>query len=157
MMRNPRVRRRGFLDLRQITLGDWIILLASILTVISLFMTWFVTSVPKPHGEWAFTYSEVASVVVIVIFLATVFLIFYPALAEEAGLPPLPITTPVIFLGMGGLMILVFTYELGKYDCIQCQAVSRGFGVVVAFVAAFIYIIGAIIKWGSRAAIPYRG
>lgn len=150
MMRSTRVRRRGFVDLRRITLGDWIILAAGIMTIASLFMTWFVTSVPNPHGEWAFTYSEVASVVVIVVFLATLFLILYPAFAEDAGFPPLPFATPLIFLGLGGLLLLVFTYELGKYDCVECQAISRGFGVWVAFIAAFVYIVGAIIKWGSR-------
>jgi hypothetical protein len=154
-MRNTRVRRRRLLDLRGVTLGDWIILLASILSVASLFMTWFETSVPRPHGEWAFTYSEGTSVAVIVLFLLTVFLIFYPVMAPQAGLPSLPFATPLVFLGIGALLLLVFTFELGRYDCIECQAISRGFGVGVAFFSAFIYIVGAIIKWGSRPVRPY--
>jgi hypothetical protein len=119
-------------------------------------MTWFNTSVPRPHGEWAFTYSEWAAVVVILFFLATLFLVLYPAVAAELGFPPLPFASPVIFLFMGALMLLLFSYELGKYDCIQCQGTSRGIGVWVAFIAAFVYILGAIIRWGSRPAATRR-
>lgn len=155
-MRNVRVRQRRFLDLRQLTIGDYIVLLASLFTVASLFMTWFVTSLPRPHGEWAFTYSEVASVVVIVFFLATIFLVLYPVIAQEMGLAPLPFATPVVFLTLGSILLLLFTYELGKYDCVLCQGVSRGFGVWVAFIAAWVYIAGAVIKWGSRPARPYQ-
>lgn len=151
-MRNVRIRRRGFLDLRRLAIGDYIVLIASLFSVISLFMTWFVTTVPHTHGEWAFTYSEVASVVVIVFFLATIFLVLYPVIADQMGLAPLPFATPVVLLAMGSILLLVFTYELGKYDCVLCDEVSRGFGVWVAFIAAWVYIAGALIKWGSRPA-----
>lgn len=152
-MRNVRVRRRsGFIDLHRITIGDWIVLAAALVTVISLFMPWFVSNLPGGHNQWAFTYSEVASVVVIVFFLATLFLVIYPALSSELGLPPLFFTTPVIFLTLGLILLLLFTYEIGKYGCVLCQGISRGFGVWVAFIAALAYIIGAIIKWGSRQA-----
>ncbi len=60
------------------SIGDYIVLVASVLTLVSLFLPWFTSSVPRPHSEWAFTYSEVASVVVIVFFLATVFLVVVP-------------------------------------------------------------------------------
>lgn len=155
-MRSVRPRRRGFFDLRELTIGDYIILIASIFTVASLFMTWFVTTVPRPHGEWAFTYSEVASVVVIVFFLATVFLVLYPILSSHLRLPPLPFATPLVFLAMGSVLLLLFTYELGKYDCVLCQGVNRGFGVWVAFIAAWVYIAGAVVKWGSRPARSYE-
>lgn len=155
-MRNVRVRRRGFLDLRRLAIGDYIVLIASLFTVASLFMTWFITSVPRTHGEWAFTYSEVASVVVIVFFLATIFLVLYPAISGDIGLAPLPFATPVVFLTMGSILLLLFTYELGKYDCVLCQGVSRGFGVWVAFVSAWVYIAGAVIKWGSRPAHTFQ-
>lgn len=149
-MRSVRVRRRGFMDLRRITIGDWIILVSSLMAVISLFMTWFTSSLPRPHGEWAFTYSEWAAVVVILFFLVTVFLVFYPALSPDLGLPPLPFSPPLIFFTMGAILVLVFTYQLGKYACIQCTTVSRGFGVWVGLIATFVYILGAVIRWGSR-------
>jgi hypothetical protein len=155
-MRNVRVRRRGFLDLRQLAIGDYIVLIASLFTVASLFMTWFITTVPNAHGEWAFTYSEVASVVVIVFFLATVFLVLYPVISREVGLAPLPFATPVVLLTMGSVLLLLFTYELGKYDCVLCQGSSRGFGVWVAFIAAWVYITGALIKWGARPAQTFQ-
>jgi hypothetical protein len=89
-------------------------------------------------------------VVVIVFFLATLFLVIYPTVAAEFGLPPLPFSTPLFFLTMGSILLLMFTYELGKYACIECQGVSRGFGIWVAWISSFVYILGAIIKWGSR-------
>src|SRR5947209_7259333 len=151
-MRSARPRRGNVMDLRRITIGDYIVLVAGLLTVVSLFMTWFVSNVPGAHDQWAFTYSEVASVVVIVFFLATLFLVIYPAVSREAGLPPLPFATPLVFLTMGSILLLLFTFELGKYDCIQCQVggVGRGFGIWVAFVSAWAYLVGAIVKWGSR-------
>jgi hypothetical protein len=148
-MRSVRVRRRSFLDLRRITIGDWIVLAASGLTVISLFLPWFGTSTPRPHDEWAFTYSEVASAVAIVFFLATLFLVLYPALSQDLGLAPLPFSPPPMFFIMGAILLLVFTYELGKYACIECP-VSREYGVWVGLIAAAVYLLGAIIRWGSR-------
>jgi hypothetical protein len=140
------------MDLRRVTIGDYVVLVASLLTVVSLFMTWFVSNVPGTHNQWAFTYSEVASVVVIVFFLATVFLVLYPVIAPEFGLPPLPFSTPLIFLTMGGILLLMFMFEFGKYSCILCQGVSRGFGIYVGLISSVVYIIGAIIRWGSRPA-----
>jgi hypothetical protein len=126
------------------------------MTLISLFMPWFVTSLTGSHDQWAFTYSEVASVVVIVFFLVTFFLVIYPAISSDVGLPPLPFSTPLIFLTMGSILLLLFTYELGKYDCIECQGLgqARGFGVWVAFISAWVYLVGAIIRWGSRPTRP---
>lgn len=155
-MRSVRRRRRTFIDLRRITIGDWIVLASSTMTVASLFMTWFVSNVPGSHSQWAFTYSEVACVVVIVFFLATLFLVIYPALSPDLGLPPLPFSTPLIFLTMGSILLLLFFYELGKYACIQCQGVSRGFGIYVGLFASAVYILGAVIRWGSRPAQAIR-
>jgi hypothetical protein len=138
------------LDLRRVTIGDYIVLVASLLTVVSLFMTWFVSNVPGTHNQWAFTYSEVAAVVVIVFFLATLFLVVYPAIAPELGLPPLPFSTPLVFLTMGGILLLIFMFEFGKYSCVLCQGVSQGFGIYIGLIASVVFIIGAIIKWGSR-------
>src|SRR5947209_20623464 len=100
-MRNARVRRRRFMDLRQITMGDYVSLVAGILIFASLFMPWAVSNIQGAHSQWAFTYSEVASVVVIVLFLATLFLIIYPVVSTEVGLPPLPFATPLVFLCIG--------------------------------------------------------
>lgn len=150
-MRRSRPRRRGFIDFQTITLGDYIILAAAILSTVSLFLPWVSLSVPRSHTEWAFTYSVVASTVVIVFFLASLFLILYPAIADEMGLPPLPFSTPLIFLTMGAILWLIFTYELGKYECaIQCVGASRNFGVLIAWVASLVFLIGSVIKWGSR-------
>ena len=41
-------------------------------------------------------------------------------------------------------------YEFGKYACFQCQGVSRGFGIWLALISAVIYLVGAVIRWGSR-------
>ncbi len=150
-MRRPRVRRRSFIELHQITLGDYIILASAAVATISLFLPWLVNNAPGAHNEWAFTYSELAAVIIIVFFLATLFLVIYPSLSPDLGLPALPISTPLIFLAMGGLMLLLFTYELGKYDCIECQGlVSRGLGVWIGLIASIIFIVGSVIKWGSR-------
>lgn len=150
-MRRVRPQRRGVIDLGRIAIGDWIVLFAGLLTVASLFMPWFITDVPGSHDQWAFTYSDWASVVVIVFFLATLFLVVYPSLSPELGLPPLPFSTPLIYLVMGGILLLLFVFELGKYGCIiQCQGVTRGFGVYVGLVAALVYILGAVVRWGSR-------
>lgn len=148
-MRNVRTRRRGFIDLQRINLGDWIVLLAGALTVASLFFPWFVSSVAA-NTQWAFTYSEVFSVVVIVFFLAALFLVIYPALSPDLGLPPLPFSTPVVFLTMGSILLLSYMYQLGKYACITCTGTSRGFGLWLGLIASFVFIIGAVIKWGSR-------
>lgn len=152
-MRNVRPRRRGFINLHSITIGEWIVLGAGLVTVIALFLPWFV--IPAGRGQWAFTYSDVATVVVIVFFLATLFLVIYPALSPDLRLPPLPFSTPLIFLAMGSILLLLFTYELGKYGCVLCQGSSRGVGVWVGFFASWAYIIGAVVKWGSRPARTY--
>ena len=151
-MRRVRARRSGFIDLRGILIGDYIVLFASLLTLVSLFLPWFVSSIPPAaaHNQNAFTYSPVASTVVIVFFLVTLFLVIYPALSPDLGLPPLPFSTPLVFLTLGAVLLLVFTYELGKYACIQCLGVGRGYGVWLGLVAAGVYVIGAVIKWGSR-------
>ena len=81
----------------------------ALLTVISLFLPWFVSSVPRTHGEWAFTYSEAASVVVIVFFLATLFLVLYPAIAAELGLSATAVLDARSCTSrMGAVLLLLF-------------------------------------------------
>jgi hypothetical protein len=149
-MRRVRPQRRSFIDLRRITIGDYIVLCSSLLVLISLFLPWS-TNIPGRKDQWAFAYSEIASVVVIVFFLATLFLVVYPALSADLGLPALPFSTPVVFILMASILVLLATFELGKYACVECLA-GRGFGVWVAFFAAWAFLIGAVIKWGSRPA-----
>lgn len=149
-MRSVRPHRRRYIDLRRILIGDYIVLVASFMTLVSLFMPWFVSSIPPTRTQTAFAYSAVASTVVIIVFLGTVFLVLYPAISSELGLPPLPFSTPVVFLALGAVLLLLFTYELGKYACIQCPSGSRGYGVWLAWVASGVYLVGAVIKWGSR-------
>jgi hypothetical protein len=153
-MHNLRARRRGTIDLHRITIGDYIVLVASLLTLVSLFMPWFVSSLGPARSQWAFTYSEVASVLVILGFLITVFLVLYPALSPDLGLPALPVSPPLPLLTIGVLLLLLFDYELGKYGCVQCDGVSRGYGTWVAIVSSAVYIVGAIIKWGSKPLRP---
>ena len=149
-MRRSRPQRRSFIDLGRIMLGDYIVLFSSVLALISLFLPWVSGG---PGKQWAFAYSEWASVITIVFFLATLFLVFYPAVAPEVSSPPLPFSTPVVFAFMGSVLLLLFTYELGKYDCFYCGGtVSRGFGVWLAFLSAWAYLVGAVIKLGSRPA-----
>src|ERR1700738_4528842 len=105
-MRSVRPRRRSFLDLRLIAIGDWIVLFSALITAISLFLPWFTSSTPGTQSQKAFAYSEVASVVVLVFFLTTLFLVVYPALSPDIGLPPLPFSTPVVLITMGGILLL---------------------------------------------------
>lgn len=149
-MRNVRPRRHRFIDLRRVAIGDWIVLVAGLLTVLSLFLQWFVSNVPGTPAQNAFAYSPDFSVVVLVFFLATLGLVIYPALSPDLRLPPLPFSTPVIFLFMGMVLLLMYFFELGKYSCITCQGTSHGFGLYVGLIASFVYVVGAIIKWGSR-------
>ena len=149
-MRNVRSRRRAFLDLRRITIGDWIVLVAGLLTAVSLFLQWFVSNLPQTAPQNAFAYSPDFCVVVLVFFLATLGLVIYPALSPDLRLPPLPFSTPVVFVGMGLILLLMFFFELGKYSCITCQGTSHGFGIYVGLIASFVYVVGSVIKWGSR-------
>lgn len=149
-MQNIRVRRRSFVDLRKILIGDYIVLVAALISLVSLFLPWFVSSIGPSHVETAFAYSAIASTVIILMFLATIFLVIYPALSPDLRVPRFPLATAPIFLLFGAVLTLLTTYELGKYACIQCAGVSRGFGVWLAWVAAIVYIVGAVIKWGSR-------
>lgn len=150
-MRRVHTRRRGFIDLHRVTLGDYVVLAASLLTLISLFMPWWTSPLPGSRDQWAFTYSEWTSVIVIVFFLAVLFLVVYPALSTDLHLPRLPFATPVIFLTMGTLLLLMYTYELGKYGCVNCPS-TRGWGIWLGWFAAIVFIVGAIIRWGSRPA-----
>lgn len=149
-MQTVRPRQRTFFDARRIALGDYIVLASALVTLISLFLPWFVSTIPGVRSEWAFTYSEAASVVVIVFFLATLFMAIYPALAATNGLPTLPFGPPLVYLGMGIILLLLFDYELGRYSCIGCQGTSRGFGVWLGLIGSLAYIVGAIIRWTSR-------
>lgn len=157
-MRRARPRRNRFIDLRRITLGDLIVLIAAIFSFACLFMPWYESSIPRTHGEWAFTYSPVAAAVVILFSLVTLFLVVYPAISPNFGLPPLPFSTPLIFLALGTVLFVIMVYQLGKYGCIQCQGTSRGFGLYIGLIASFVYIVGAVVKWASRPARePMRG
>ncbi|GAC1323912.1 MAG: hypothetical protein NVS2B16_06670 [Chloroflexota bacterium] len=149
-MRSVRTRRRSFIDFRRILIGDYIVLVASFMTLVSLFMPWFVSSIGPARSQPAFAYSAVAATVVIIFFLLTLFLVLYPAMSHELGLPPLPFSPPVIFLAVGSVLVLLFTYELGKYACVQCSGSGRGYGVWLAWVASGVYIVGAVVLWGSR-------
>jgi hypothetical protein len=146
-MRRSRPQRRSLIDLRRVTLGEYLVLFSSLLALISLFLPWFSGQAGK---QWAFAYSEWASVITIVFFLATLFLVVYPTVAPALNSPPLPFSTPVVFAFMGSVLLLLLTYELGKYDCFECVGVSRGFGVWLAFLSAWAYLIGAVITLGSR-------
>jgi hypothetical protein len=151
-MRSVRSRRTGFFDARRIMLGDYVVLASSLITLISLFLPWFASSTYGVRSQWAFTYSEIACVVVIVFFLATLFLVIYPAIAGGSGLPPLPFAPPLIYLCLGIILLLMFDFQLGKYSCIQCQGTGRGFGIWLGLIASMAYIIGAVIRWSSRPA-----
>lgn len=154
-MRRVPTRRRAFIDLRRITLGDYVVLASSFLTFISLFLPWWSTNIAGSHSQWAFTYSPWTSIIVIVLFMTVIFLIVYPALSSDIHRPPLPFATPVVFLGMGSLLLLMYTYELGKYACIDCAS-TRGWGIWLGWIASFVFILGAIVRWGSRPAARRR-
>jgi hypothetical protein len=51
---------------------------------------------------------------------------------------------------MGTILLLMYFFEYGKYSCITCQGVTHGFGIYVGLIASVVYIVGAVIKWGSR-------
>ena len=51
---------------------------------------------------------------------------------------------------LGIVLLLMFFFQFGKYSCITCQGVSHGFGIYLGLIAAFVYVAGSVIKWGSR-------
>lgn len=151
-MRTIRPRQRGFFDARRVTLGDYIVLAAALVTFISLFLPWYVSNIPGTGDVWAFTYSEAASVAVIVLFLATVILALYPAVTGNTRLPPLPFSSPPVYLCIGIVLVLLFDYQLGKYTGIPPTGTgsTRGFGIWLGLIASLAYIVGAIIRWSTR-------
>ena len=57
---------------------------------------------------------------------------------------------PTIIILSVIVLLLMFFFQFGKYSCITCQGVSHGFGIYLGLIAAFVYVAGSVIKWGSR-------
>jgi hypothetical protein len=146
MARPTRDARRRTLNIARIESGDWIVLGASVILFIALINNWWVGNgnLNSVH------YSELYFVLMLLLILLTVFLVAYPMLQAEAGLSRLPFALPPIFLLIGLAMIFATVYEFGRYQGVVQPTVSPGFGLYLALVCCVIYLVGGLVKWGSR-------
>lgn len=146
MARPTRDVRRRSVGLGHLAAGDFIVLLVSLLLFFALIINWWVSNASLN----AVKYSQLYFVIVLILILATVGLVMYPILESEANLRPLPFATPTILLAIGFLILLMTTYELGRYEGVGLGNVGPGFGLWLAFVCSWLYLLGALVKWGSR-------
>ncbi|HEV3310214.1 MAG TPA: hypothetical protein VG815_06835 [Chloroflexota bacterium] len=139
------VRRRTF-SVAGFSAGDWIILAATVLLFIALIVNWWT-------GQGSLNsvrYSQVYFVIMLVLILFTIVLVGYPMLESEARLRPLPFASPPIVILIGFVMFLATIFELGRYEGVAQTTVSPGFGIYLALICSCVYLVGALIKWGSR-------
>src|SRR5437867_1545256 len=112
MVRPTRDVRRGSVVFGQLGTGDLIILFVSGVLFLAIMLNWWVSNMSV--NAWQF--SQLYFVIVLLVILATLAVDLYPLLETEMGFRPLPVATPPLFLGMGFLLLLMTTYELGRYD-----------------------------------------
>jgi len=146
MARPTRDVRRRALNVAHLDAGDWLILFASVLLFIALIVNWWVRG-GSVNSAWR---SEVYFVVMLLMILATIVLVAYPMLEAEMGTRPLPFATPPILILIGLVIFLSTLYELGRYEGVAQPTISPGFGVFLALICSALYLVGALIKWGSR-------
>ncbi|HZT96692.1 MAG TPA: hypothetical protein VFB34_07625 [Chloroflexota bacterium] len=139
------VRRRSF-DFSDLNAGDYVVLAATVVMFIALLGNWWVNGLAVNAAY----HSQLYFVIELVLLLLTVVLVVYPLVHSELGLRPLPFATPPIMLAIGFLLLLTTTYELGRYTGVGVIGIGAGFGLWMAFVAAWVYLLGAVIKWGGR-------
>ncbi len=125
--------------------GDFGILIASVLLFVALIPNWWASG----QSFNAVKYSVVYFVIVLVLILVTIGLILYPLMESEAGIRALPFATPPLFLSIGFLLLLITTFELGRYDGVG-SAFRAGFGLWLAEICCVVYLIAGLVKWGSR-------
>lgn len=146
MARPTRDVRPTALNVANLNAGDGIMLVVVVLLFVALVFNWWVSG----QGVNAVKFSELYFVVVLILILVTIGLIVYPMIQSEAGIRPLPFATPPVLLLVGFVILLTTTYELGRYDAVGTTTVSAGFGLWLAFVCSWLYLVGALIKWSSR-------
>jgi magnesium-transporting ATPase (P-type) len=141
-----RATRRHTIDLRQLALGDYIILVASVILFFALLLNWWASG----QNVNAFQHSWLYAVITLVFLLITIVLVTYPLFQPEFRLPPLPVATPPLLLILAFLILLSVVYELGRYVGVDNVGIAPGFGLWLAFIASLVYLLGALIKWGAR-------
>jgi magnesium-transporting ATPase (P-type) len=146
MARPTRDVRRSTLNVARLESGDWIILGSSVLLFIALIVNWWVSGGSFNSVHW----SKLYFLGMLILILATIVLTAYPMLEAESGFRPLPFAIPPVFLLIGFIMFLATIYEFGRYQGVQQPTVSPGFGLYLALVCCTLYLVGALIKWGSR-------
>lgn len=145
MARPTRDVRRRSLNIGNLSAGDYVLLVVSFVLFLALILNWWVSGASVN----AVKFSQFYFVIVLILILVTLGLIVYPLLEAEANLRPLPFATAPLLLAIGFLLLLMTTYELGRYNGIG-STVNPGFGLWLAFVCSWLYLLGALIKWGSR-------
>jgi hypothetical protein len=132
--------------------GDIVVVGASILLFVALIANWFASD--HVGSVNAIKYSGLYFVVALIIILISLALIVWPALHDQGALPALPFAVEPVILGIGALLVLLATYEVGRYTAVTMPGaagvVTAGFGVGLAFVCSWLYLVGALVKWGSR-------
>jgi len=146
MGRPTRDIRRRALNVGDLNSGDWIMLGASTLLFIALIANWWVAG-DSVNAAWR---SGLYFILMLLVILATVVLAMWPLLRMESRLPALPFATPPVFIMIGFIIFLATIYELGRYTGVLHTTVSPGFGIYLAMICSVIYLIGALVKWGSR-------
>ena len=146
MARPTRDMRRPTINVGDLNSGDWIVLGASLLLFIAIIANWWVSG-GSDNAAWK---SGIYFILMLLMILATIFLAFYPTVRSEFNLPQLPWATPPLFILIGFIIFLATLYELGRYTGVAQATVSPGFGIYLALICSLLYLMGALVKWGSR-------
>lgn len=140
------VRRRTF-NIGQLGSGDWVLFAATFALFIALIVNWWTGGSGAVNSV---RFSEIYFVAMLILILATIALITYPVIQSEVNLRPLPFATPPIMILIGLIIFCATVYECGRYQGVAQTTVSPGFGIYLALICAVVYLVGALIKWGSR-------
>jgi len=146
MARPTRETRRRALNVGDLGSGDWIMLGACLLLFIALIANWWDGDAPE-NAVWK---SGIYFTIMLILILLTVVLALYPLLRTEVKLPDLPVATPPVFILIGFVIFLFTLFELGRFEGVHQLDVSPGFGLYLALICGAIYLVGALVKWGSR-------
>lgn len=146
MGRRTREPRRAALNIAELNAGDFVMLAACGVLFLALILNWWVGG-DTDNAVWK---SSGYFILMLLLILATVVLAIYPLLQSESSLPRLPFATPPMFIAIGFVIFLSTLYEFGRYTGVLQHTVSPGFGIYLALVCGLLYLVGALIKWGSR-------
>lgn len=144
--RPTRDMKRSAINVSDLGSGDWIVLGASILLFIALIGNWWVGG-GSLNAAWR---SQIYFFVMLLLILGTIGLVMYPLLLPESGSSTPKFALAPVFIAIGFVIFLATLYELGRYTGIAQPTVSPGFGIYLALISSLLYLMGALVKWGSR-------